>query len=122
MNVTALIVVVPLLLCAWVIDIWLWRRKSRDKLVGMLKSDDWRSYKPAVLELRRRGDDVTIYLPRIVAMLVSNSKIERAAAKAIIKSCFPDLAGDVADYSATADIETCRGKAASLLSRFPVIS
>jgi hypothetical protein len=85
----------------------------------MLQSDDWRFHKAAIKELRRRGQDVVPYLPRIVALLVADSKIERAGAHVTIKDCFPDLAAEIQGYSPTADLESCREKAAPLLSRFP---
>jgi hypothetical protein len=121
MNATTFILVAVLLAGAWLVDRELWRRKSRDKLIEMLHSDNWRRYKPAILELRRRGEDVTVHVPKIVALLLSKSKVERAAAKATIGACFPDLAKEVAGYSATADLEACRIKAGPLLSRFPIV-
>jgi hypothetical protein len=119
-NITTLILVAALLAGAWFVDRWLWRRRSREKLIGMLQSNNWRLYKPAIRELRRRGEDVTAYIPRIVALLVSNSKTERAAAKTTISACFPDLIKEIAGYSATADIDACRARAAPLLSRFRI--
>jgi len=88
----------------------------------MLQSDDWRFHKAAIKEMRRRGEDVTVYLPRIVALLAADSKVERSAGQMTIKDCFPELAAEIQGYSPTADVEACRTKAAPLLSRFPLRS
>jgi hypothetical protein len=122
MSITVIIATAVALAGAWYWDTRSWRRKPREELVRMLQSDDWRFHKAAVTELRRRGEDVTVYLPRIVALLAADSKVERAAAQITIKDCFPDLAAEIQGYSPSADVASCRAKAAPLLSRFPLSS
>src|SRR5882672_2678507 len=95
----AVAVLVLLLAAGWGIDRWLWSRRSPDKLLAMLNSSNWRLYKAALLELRGRGEDILPHAPKIVVMLVSKSKTERAAAKAILSACFPDLASAIVGYS-----------------------
>lgn len=120
MSATTIIVLSVALAGAWYWDARSWRRKPREDLVRMLESGDCFFHKTAISELRRRGEDVTPYLPRIVASLVAHSKVDRAAAQITIKDCFPELAAEIAGYSPTADLETCRAKAMPLLSRFPL--
>lgn len=88
----------------------------------MIQGDDWRFHKPAIQELRRRGEDLAPYLPYVVALLVADTKVERAAAHITIKDCFPHLVTDIRGYSASANVEVCRIKAGPLLSRFPLPS
>lgn len=121
MSTTAIIAAAVALAGAWYWDIRSWRRKSRDELIRLLRSDDWRFHKPAIKEMRRRGEDVAVYLPRIVALLVADSKVERAAGQMTIKDCFPELAGEIQGYSPTEDVQACCAKAAPLLSRFPML-
>ena len=92
MSTTAIIAAAVALAGAWYWNTRSWRRKSRDELIRMLQSDDWRFHKAAIKEMRRRGEDVTVYLPRIVALLAADSKVERAAGQITIKDCFPELA------------------------------
>jgi hypothetical protein len=53
-DATTFVLFAVLLAGAWFFERWRWRGKSRDKLIGMLHSGNWRLYKPAILELRRR--------------------------------------------------------------------
>jgi hypothetical protein len=119
MSAPVVIAAAVALSVAWYWDALSWRRKPREDLVRMLQSDDWRFHNAAIKELRRRGQEVVLYLPRIAALLVADSKVKRAGAHVTIKDCFPDLAVEIQDYSPTAGIESCRAKAAPLLSRFP---
>jgi len=84
-------VVALLLAGGWLVDRWIWRARPREKLLAMLESGNWRYYKAAILELRRRGEDVSVHAPRIQALLASGSRVERAAGAAIARACFPGL-------------------------------
>jgi len=117
---TSIIVAVAALVGSWYGDKQSWRRKPREILVQILRADDWRRYRAAITELRRRGEDVSVYLPRIVGKLASESFVERTAAQVIIKNCFPELAAEIQGYSPSAGVEACRAKAASLLARYGV--
>jgi hypothetical protein len=97
-----------------------WHRRSRDELVHMVQVGSWRYLSSAITELRRRGDDVSIYAPSIIAKLVSESKIERAYAHIHLVDLYPDLASEIEDFSPTDTVEICRAKAAPLLARYGV--
>ena len=118
--VVAVIVVALGLGAGWFLDRRRWRSKTREQLAAMLQDSDWRYYKMAIRELRRRGEDVSVHLPRLVGMLVADSRMERGAAKVILGACFPELAGELKDFSPTASLEVCRARAAPLLERFGV--
>jgi hypothetical protein len=59
------------------------------------------------------------YLPGLIARLVADSKVERAAARVTIVQCFPELAAQLDSYTTTADLESCRRAVAPLLSKYP---
>ena len=118
MSAETLITVAVALVVGWFFAFFGWRRKPREELHRMLQSNNWRNYRSAIKELRRRGEDVGVYIPRIVALLVSDSLIERTVGKQVIQSCFPDLAREIAGFSPASGVEACRAKAAGLLSRF----
>ncbi len=109
-----LIFPVLLLVAAWHYDKRSWRRKTAEELVRILQSENWRSYRAAIRELRRRGEAVEIYQPRLVALLASKVTIERAAARIIITDCFPEHATELLSYAPAASA----GKAVQLLVRF----
>jgi hypothetical protein len=119
-RITKMIGVAVVLTGAWFWDTRSWRRKSREELVRRLQSKDWRFHKVAIKEMRRRGEDVSVFLPGLVALLIADTRVERAAAQITIKACFPDLAAEIQGYSPSADVGVCRSKAAPLLSRFPL--
>ena len=77
----AAIVVALGLGAGWLLDRRRWRSKTREQLAAMLQGSDWRYYKMAIRELKRRGEDVSVHIPRLVGMLVSDSRVERGAAK-----------------------------------------
>ena len=120
MNVKAVVAVAIGFFGAWYLDARSWRRKPREELVGMLESEDWRFHKAAIAELRRRGEDLGVYMPRIVGRLGSESKVVRAAALATIKGVFPELAAELRGYSPSEATEVCREKAAGLVARYPL--
>jgi hypothetical protein len=120
MTLPIIIGFAALLVGAWYIDTRSWKKKSREELVLMVQSDDWRYHAAALKELRRRGENVAIYIPHIVKLLVAESKVDRTAAQMTIRDCFPELAREIQGYSPTSDLESCRAKAAPLLSRFGV--
>ncbi len=113
-----LIFPVCLLAAAWHYDKRSWRRKSREKLVGILRSGNWRCYRAAIQELRRRGEAVSVYRPRVVALLASPVSIERIAAQIIIGDCFPESATELLASSPAAGLAEPGGKALRLLARF----
>jgi hypothetical protein len=109
-----------ILVGAWYLDIRSWHRKSRDELLYLLQSTDWRYHSTVLKELKRRGEDINVYIPQILARLVADSKIARCAAFLTLKDCFPDLAAEIKGFSGTADRNVCRAHVTGLLSRYRV--
>ena len=119
MNATHVLTVAAILIAAWFLYRHDWRKKPLEDFTQHLDSRDWRRYEFAIRELQKRGQDASVYIPRVVSLLAADSKIQRAMGQRVIERCFPDLAGEIKEYSYLADVATCREKAASLLSRFP---
>jgi hypothetical protein len=123
MPATVLVILIAAaLIVAWYLDVNSWKKKSRDELVGMAQSRNWRFHRVALEELKRRGEDTTVYIPQFVALLVSESKIERASAHLTLQDCFPSIAAEIKGYTGTADLSQCRTKASSLLLRYGIES
>lgn len=66
-----------------------WAKKADDELVGLATGGDWKSWKDALAELRRRGHDLTPYVPAIAARLLAESRFEREAARITLADLFP---------------------------------
>jgi len=119
MNSTHILTVAAIMIGGWFLYRHDWRKKPLEDFTEHLDSRDWRRYEFAINELQRRGQDVSVYIPRVVSLLAADSKIQRAMGQRVIEKCFPEIAGEIKGYSYMADVAACREKAASLLSRFP---
>jgi hypothetical protein len=125
MTQTTLILVIGcivLLIGAYLADVRSWRTRSREALIEMIRSADWRRHLVAVDELRRRGEDVDVFLSRFLLLLAAESRIERAAAEDVIRKHYPLLAQQLKDCgsSSMADAATCRHKIEPLLKSYSV--
>ena len=123
MPATVLVILFAIaVVVAWYLDVNSWKKKSRQELLGMVQSKNWRFHRVAIKELQRRGEDTTVYIPQFVALLVSENKIERAAAHLTLQDCFPSIAMEIKGYTGTADLSLCRTKANPLLLRYGIES
>jgi hypothetical protein len=116
-KVTLWAAFITLLIGAYIYDQSRWRVRPREKLLEMIRAPDWRLHKAAMTELRRRGEDIAVFLPRFVLLLAADSRTERAAAETLIRKFYPQAAQELKGYSPIADVETCRVKIAPLVSR-----
>jgi len=119
MNSTHILTVAAIMIGGWFLYRHDWKKKPLEDFTQHLDSRDWRRYEFAIRELQKRGQDASVYIPRVVSLLAADSKIQRAMGQRVIERCFPDLAGEIKEYSYLANVAICREKAASLLSRFP---
>ena len=86
----------------------------------MLGSDDWRHWKLALKELKRRGDDTSIYVPQLLPRLLADTQMAREAARIILVGQFPELRDQLSGYRAADDIDSSRSKLTSLFQRYGV--
>ena len=119
-RILILLLAIPLILLAIWLDRRRWSRKPREQLVAMLTSDNWRYWKPALKELRRRGDDTSIYQPRLLSRLLAESRLEREAARITVADHYPELRASLADYRSADAVDSSRAKLKPLLERFAV--
>ena len=117
-KVTLWIAFIALLIIAYIYDQWRWRVRPREKLLEMIRVADWRLHRAAMAELQRRGEDLSVFLPRFVPLLAAGSRTERAAAETIIRKFYPQVAHELGGYSPIADVETCRDRIAPLVLRY----
>ena len=119
MNATGVLTVAGILIVSWFWYRHDWKKKPLTDFTQHLDSRDWRRYSFAIRELQKRGQDVSIYLPRVVSLLAADSKMQRAMGLRVIQRCYPDIARELEGYSFMHDVAACQERAASLLSRFP---
>jgi hypothetical protein len=96
----------------------LWRNKPRELLEQMITGTDWTKIQVALEEVRRRGEDIQPYLPIVLKMLISDSKIRRVAGKVALRKLYPEVAVELPDYEGSASTEICIAKAQRVLERF----
>lgn len=67
-----------------------WTKRTDQELVAIAAGSDWRYWKDALAELRRRGHDIHGYIPTVATRLVSDSRLEREAARHTLSDLFPE--------------------------------
>jgi len=98
----------------------LWRNKPREILEQLITGSDWTKIQVALEEVRRRGEDIQPYLPIVLKLLISDSKIQRVAGKVALRKLYPNVARELPDYEGTASAEVCIAKARPVLERFGI--
>lgn len=101
-------------------DRTLWRDKPTDQLVAILKGGEWAKWDAAIEQLQRRGENISLFIPRLVTALVSDSLMTRAAAEATLKKWFPEFKENLKGYLPSRDVGTSRKQLESLLARYDV--
>jgi hypothetical protein len=101
-------------------DMNMWKNKPTPELVAMVEGAEWRYWQTSLQELRRRGEDISRFTPRLVAGLVSDSLMARTAADAALKDLFPEFKEHLKDYLPARDVAVSRQKLESLLARYGV--
>jgi hypothetical protein len=118
-NVVLVVGFLVLLISAYVYDEWTWRVRPREKLVEIVRTPDWRLHTKAMVELRRRGEDLAVFLPCFLPLLATCSRTGRVAAESIVRKYYPQVAQELKGYSPIADVEACRERVTPLLARYP---
>ncbi len=118
---------IPLFVAIVAMGIWafrsdtkMWKTKPTAELVAMVEGSEWRYWQTALEELRRRGEDISRFTPRLVAGLVSDSLMARTAADATLKALFPEFKEHLRDYLPNQDVAVSRQRLEALLMRYGV--
>lgn len=98
----------------------LWRNKPRSILLEMIAGSDWTVIQPALQELKRRGESIEPYVDVVLRLLISDSRLKRAAGKAAVQKFYPQIARDLGDYKASAPIEVCRGMVVPVMKKLGI--
>ena len=114
------VAIVAMAIWAFRSDTKMWKTKPTPELVAMVEGGDWRYWETALEELRRRGEDISRFTPRLVAGLVSNSVMSRTAADAALKGLFPEFKDHLKGYLPTHDVAASRRQLESLLAKYGV--
>ena len=86
----------------------------------MLGSEDWKYWELALKELKRRGEDTSIYVPQLMPRLLADTQMAREAARIILTGQFPELSDQLSDYRAADDVNSSRRKLTSLFEKYGV--
>lgn len=115
-----LVAIVAMAIWAFRSDTNMWKTKPTAELVAMIEGNEWRYWQTALEELRRRGEDISRFTPKLVAELVSDSVMSRAAADAALKNLFPEFKDHLRGYLPTHDVAASRQRLESLLAKYGV--
>ncbi len=89
--------------------------KTTEELRGILRSPDWLFYRNALVELRRRGEDIKAEVVPILHLVISDAKAQRIGGWMILREFYPDLAARVPDYKPAEPPEVCKEKMQKIL-------
>jgi hypothetical protein len=93
------------------------KSKSTDQLRAILRGPEWTFYRVALIELRRRGEDIKPEVLPILNLLISDSRFHREGGWMILKEIYPDLAGRVPDYNPKETDDVCKEKMQKIFLR-----
>ncbi len=113
---------VPVAVWAYRSDNREWASKSKSELLAMVSSDDWRGWKLALQELRRRGDDISSFVPVMLQRLLTEETFARASAHITLIDLFPELRPRLKQYQPQDKIEVSREKIGPLLQEYPLVT
>jgi hypothetical protein len=116
----AIVFVVAVMLAAFVWETLKWRRKSHADLEKMIQGRDWRYWKTALKELKRRGEDIERFVPLLLSRMLTDKRMRREAARITLSDTFPYLRPELKPYSSADDPAISRDKLAPLVARFPL--
>lgn len=100
-----------------------WRRfesmrgKSSEELRAILRSSEWLFYRNALVELRRRGEDIENEVTPVLNLVISDAKRQRIAGWIILRELYPDLAARVPDYKPHEAADACKEKMRKIFLR-----
>jgi hypothetical protein len=81
---------------------------SNDELRGRLRERPPRAPNFVLHELRSRGEDIRVELPRVLEMMTADIEEERRAGWAALNSVFPEEAQKLPAYRANCTPDVCR--------------
>jgi hypothetical protein len=97
------------------------RRKPSAEFAVIAESGPVHERKAALLELRRRGEDISRFIPHLLSLLVSPSSTKRSLAFDLVKDVFPDVAKRLDGYQYDiVDEAKCREKVGPLLANYGI--
>ena len=86
------------------------RNKSSEELRAILHGQDWLFYRNALLELRRRGEDIRQEVMPVLNLLVADSRQLRIGGWLILRQVYPELASRVPEYNPREALDVCKEK------------
>lgn len=100
--------------CFGRIPYWaLWFALSRHSVQfwrNCLERREWPKYKVALVQLIRRGEDISTYRQVFVECLVSGNPLQREIACTVLRTFYPDAVSRIADYNPLEPTDVCRMK------------
>lgn len=81
--------------------------KSENELRVLFRTGDWLSYEQALAELRRRGLDISAYVPLVVDLLTHESKFRRSTGWRAVREYYPGLAALLPSFNPGAPHDVC---------------
>ena len=90
------------------------RSKDVEELHALLNLQDWQWVDLVLLELKRRGVDITGQMDFLFSLMASEHIHERLKGKRTYDKCFPDRIHILAKYSPFEDSSICREKLSAI--------
>src|SRR5258706_5963534 len=85
-----------------------WRVRPTDQLARLVTEGIWTKWATAIAELKRRGEDVSTYVPILLEALLADSSMKRESARICLKDHYPDVRPYLGTYTCTMPLEQAR--------------
>ncbi len=116
------IIIAALLVCAYLLDIFRWKKKPIGELYDMLNSPDPKKMMIGLTQLRRRKEDISSHIQRVIPFLLAESAVDRVTGKMIIQKHYPEDYALIKEYAGTDDLEKCKNTLSKLHTKYGVSS
>jgi DNA-binding transcriptional ArsR family regulator len=118
--IAALVILVVGVPIAFVLDRNSWRKRRREDLVRLIEEGDWRYISAALKELRRRGENIDVFVPCVLRLMLDEFSATRTAGKLALKDHFPEIAKEISTFEATGSEEKRVAILEPLLRRYGI--
>lgn len=113
-GILAIAIVVGALAAAWAADVLRWRRMPLSDLERMASADNWKAWKGALVELRRRGENIERFAPLMVQGLFADTAMAREGARVTLSDMFPEIRPQLSGFKCLEAPEVLRTKFGNL--------
>jgi len=120
--IPACIIIAMVLLGAFFLDELEWKKRSDGEVLDMVNSTDPKVMMVGLSQLRKRNQDISLYVQNVIPFLTAETAIDRVTAKMILKKHFREDYLLIDGYEGSDDLDKCKKNLIKLHAKYGVNS